>query len=155
MGWEFGRSASALDCRTVRQWRLTSSLRLASPARKLPTLSCTKALFPRHRFPVASSLAHPQMASSAMGYGDGQVVGRSGDQGIDGILNQDKLGLEKSTYRPNGTPPTKLGSRKFATFRAAWLHKGPTRVCLSPLPLSVQRPSRPPRPFQWEPRSSA
>ena len=32
---------------------------------------------------------------SSMGYGDGRVVGRSGDQGIDGILKQDKLGLEK------------------------------------------------------------
>ncbi len=31
----------------------------------------------------------------SMGYGDGKVVGRSGDQGIDGILNQDTLGLEK------------------------------------------------------------
>ena len=30
-----------------------------------------------------------------MGYGDGRVVGRSGDGGIDGILNQDPLGLEK------------------------------------------------------------
>ena len=32
--------------RTVRQRRLTSSLRLTSPARKLPTLCCTKALVP-------------------------------------------------------------------------------------------------------------
>ena len=30
-----------------------------------------------------------------MGYGDGRVVGRKGDHGIDGILNQDKLGMEK------------------------------------------------------------
>ena len=47
-----------------RQRRLTSPLRLASPARKLPTLSCTLALLPRHRLPVASSLAQPQMDSS-------------------------------------------------------------------------------------------
>ena len=60
------RSASALDCRTVRQRRFTSSLRLASPARNLPTLSCTKSLLPRHRFPVASSLAQPHIASSAL-----------------------------------------------------------------------------------------
>ena len=32
---------------------------------------------------------------SKMGYGDGRVVGKSGDQGIDGVLNQDTLGLEK------------------------------------------------------------
>ena len=30
-----------------------------------------------------------------MEYGQGQRVGRSGDQGIDGIINQDPLGLEK------------------------------------------------------------
>ena len=30
-----------------------------------------------------------------MGYGKGRVVGRSGDGGIDGIINQDALGLEK------------------------------------------------------------
>ena len=30
-----------------------------------------------------------------MGYGEGKVVGRSGDGGIDGIINQDQLGLEK------------------------------------------------------------
>ena len=63
---EAGWSASALDCRTVRQRRRTSSFRLASPARKLPTRSRTAALVPRHRFPVASSRAHPQMASSAL-----------------------------------------------------------------------------------------
>ena len=30
-----------------------------------------------------------------MGYGEGQIVGGSGDGGIDGIINQDLLGLEK------------------------------------------------------------
>ena len=30
-----------------------------------------------------------------MGYGEGVTVGRSGDGGIDGIINQDALGLEK------------------------------------------------------------
>ncbi len=30
-----------------------------------------------------------------MGYGEGQTVGRSGDGGIDGIIDQDPLGLEK------------------------------------------------------------
>ena len=32
---------------------------------------------------------------SAMGYGEGQVTQRSHDGGIDGIINQDKLGLDK------------------------------------------------------------
>ena len=30
-----------------------------------------------------------------MGYGQGEAVGRSGDGGIDGVINQDELGLEK------------------------------------------------------------
>ena len=30
-----------------------------------------------------------------MGYGEGSVVGQSGDGGIDGVINQDPLGLEK------------------------------------------------------------
>ncbi len=50
-GWRFGGSPWALDCRTVRQRRLTSPLRPARPERKLPTLCCTKALLPRHRSP--------------------------------------------------------------------------------------------------------
>ena len=64
-GWESRSSPSALDCRTVRQRRFTSSFRMDSPQRKFPTLSFTRALVPKHRFPVASSLAQPQMASSA------------------------------------------------------------------------------------------
>ena len=36
------------------------------PSQELPTFSCTAALLPKHRFPVASSRAHPQMASSAL-----------------------------------------------------------------------------------------
>src|SRR5665648_433653 len=32
---------------------------------------------------------------SAMGYGEGKVTGRSGDGGIDGIINQDSLGIDK------------------------------------------------------------
>ena len=31
----------------------------------------------------------------SMEYGEGQAIGRRGDQGIDGIINQDPLGLEK------------------------------------------------------------
>ena len=72
----------------VRQRRLTPSFRLASPVRKLLTLSWTAALLPKHRFPVAallpkhrfpvaallpkhrfpvaSSLTQPQTASSAL-----------------------------------------------------------------------------------------
>ena len=66
MGWESPRRSSALDCRTVRQRRLTSSFLPDRPAKKPFTLSCTKALAPKHTFPVATSLAQPQMASSAL-----------------------------------------------------------------------------------------
>ena len=68
--WESGgesrNSVSAFDCSVVRQRRLTSSFRLARPDRKFPTRSCTAALVPRHRLPVASALAQPQTASSAL-----------------------------------------------------------------------------------------
>ena len=64
--WNRGGSISALDCRTVRQRRITSSFRLDSPARNLPTLSRTAGPLPRHTLPVASSLAQPQMALSAL-----------------------------------------------------------------------------------------
>ncbi len=45
---------------------------------------------------------------SKMGYGQGQVTGRSGDGGIDGFVNQDQLGLTKvafqaKRYRPENT----------------------------------------------------
>ena len=45
----------------------------------LPTLSCTRALLPRHRFLVASSLAQPQMASSPLKSGlyPGRFTSRS------------------------------------------------------------------------------
>lgn len=48
-----------------------------------------------------SSIHHSQFESlvvdllKAMGYGDGKPVGGSRDGGIDGIINQDQLGLEK------------------------------------------------------------
>ena len=62
----FAGCLSALDYRMVRQRRLNSSLRLARSPRKLLTLSRTRALVPRHKFPVASSLAQPETASSAV-----------------------------------------------------------------------------------------
>lgn len=34
-----------------------------------------------------------------MGYGEGKVTGRSGDGGVDGIINQDALGLEKVFFQ--------------------------------------------------------
>lgn len=34
-----------------------------------------------------------------MGYGRGRVTGKSGDEGIDGFINQDTLGLEKIYFQ--------------------------------------------------------
>ena len=56
----FAGAARPLIAGRFGQRRLTSPLRLASPLRKLPTLSCTRALVSRYRFPVVSSLAQPQ-----------------------------------------------------------------------------------------------
>jgi restriction system protein len=36
---------------------------------------------------------------SKMGYGEGVVTGRSGDEGIDGFINQDTLGIEKIYFQ--------------------------------------------------------
>lgn len=51
-----------------------------------------------------------------MGYGRGRAVGRSGDGGIDGIINQDALGLEKVYVQAkrwaNQVPPAEI--QKFA-----------------------------------------
>ncbi len=55
MGGELGRSASALDCRTVRQRRLTSSLRLGGGA---PSVR-------QHRLPGGGHRHHHGRGSSA------------------------------------------------------------------------------------------
>jgi len=39
------------------------------------------------------------MLLSNMGYGEGRVTGRSGDEGIDGFVNQDKLGIDKIYFQ--------------------------------------------------------
>ncbi len=36
---------------------------------------------------------------SNMGYGEYKVIGRSGDGGVDGVVNQDKLGLDKILFQ--------------------------------------------------------
>lgn len=48
-----------------------------------------------------------------MEYGDGKVTGRSGDGGVDGILNQDKLGIDKiyfqaKRYSENASVPISM-----------------------------------------------
>ena len=53
---------------------------------------------------------------SRMGYGDGQVVGQSGDQGIDGILKQDVLGLEKVYVQAKRHTSNQVGEPEIRNF---------------------------------------
>ena len=51
-----------------------------------------------------------------MGYGKGRVVGRSGDGGIDGIINQDALGLEKVYTQAKRWTTNSVGSPEIYQF---------------------------------------
>ena len=51
-----------------------------------------------------------------MGYGEGEAVGRSGDGGIDGIINQDALGLEKIYIQAKRWGDQKVGAIPIQTF---------------------------------------
>ena len=64
---------------------------------------------------------------SRMGYGDGQVVGRSGDQGIDGILKQDKLGLEKVYVQAKRHTSDQVGEPDIRNFSGSLVAQGATK----------------------------
>ena len=64
---------------------------------------------------------------SKMGYGDGQVVGRSGDQGIDGILNQDKLGLEKVYVQAKRHTSNQVGEPEIRNFSGSLVAQGASK----------------------------
>ena len=64
---------------------------------------------------------------SKMGYGDGQVVGRSGDQGVDGILNQDKLGLEKVFTQAKRHASGQVGEPEIRNFSGSLVAQGATK----------------------------
>ena len=61
---------------------------------------------------------------SKMGYGYGQAVGRSGDQGIDGILNQDKLGLEKVYVQAKRHSSDQVGEPEIRNFSGSLVAQG-------------------------------
>ena len=61
---------------------------------------------------------------SRMGYGDGQVVGRSGDQGIDGSLNQDTLGLEKVYVQAKRHTSNQVGEPEIRNFSGSLVAQG-------------------------------
>ena len=63
-----------------------------------------------------------------MGYGgsraDAEAVGRSGDGGIDGIINQDKLGLDRIYIQAKRWETGNVGRDDFDSFRGALTGKG-------------------------------
>ena len=61
-----------------------------------------------------------------MGYGKGQAVGRSGDGGIDGIINQDPLGLEK-VYIQAKRWSNQVGEPEIRNFSGSLDSKGATK----------------------------
>ena len=62
-----------------------------------------------------------------MGYGDGRVVGQSGDQGIDGILNQDALGLEKVYVQAKRHTGGQVGEPDIRNFSGSLVKHGATK----------------------------
>ena len=61
-----------------------------------------------------------------MGYGKGQVVGRSGDGGIDGVIDQDALGLEK-VYIQAKRWKNQVGEPEIRNFSGSLDPKGATK----------------------------
>ena len=61
-----------------------------------------------------------------MGYGEGSAVGGSGDEGIDGIINQDPLGLGK-VYVQTKRWQNKVGAPDIQKFSGALSQKGASK----------------------------
>lgn len=64
---------------------------------------------------------------SKMGYGDGQVTGKSGDQGIDGILDEDTLGLEKVYIQAKRYDNAQVGEPEIRNFSGSLVAQGATK----------------------------
>ena len=62
-----------------------------------------------------------------MGYGQGQTVGRSGDGGIDGIINQDALGLEKVYVQAKRYTSGSVGEPEIRNFAGSMIARGATK----------------------------
>ena len=61
-----------------------------------------------------------------MGYGRGQTIGRPGDEGIDGIINQDLLGLEK-VYIQAKRWQNRVGEPEIRNFSGSLQAKGASK----------------------------
>lgn len=64
---------------------------------------------------------------SKMGYGEGQPVGQSGDKGIDGVLNQDALGMEKIYIQAKRYTSGQVGEPEIRNFSGSLDAKGATK----------------------------
>lgn len=62
-----------------------------------------------------------------MGYGQGEAVGRSGDGRIDGILNQDVLGLEKVYLQAKHYSSGSVGEPEIRNFAGSLIARGATK----------------------------
>ena len=62
-----------------------------------------------------------------MGYGEGRTVGRSGDGGIDGIINQDALGLEKVYVQAKRYTAGAVGEPEIRNFSGSLDARGATK----------------------------
>jgi restriction system protein len=81
-----------------------------------------------------------------MGYGGsrqeaGRAVGRSGDGGIDGVINEDRLGLD-AIYLQAKRWEGSVGEGQIRDSRAPWMPKGLRRAFSSPPASSRRRPRR-------------
>ncbi|MCY4416280.1 MAG: restriction endonuclease [Chloroflexi bacterium] len=62
-----------------------------------------------------------------MGYGQGRTVGRSGDGGIDGIISQDALGLEKVYIQAKRYTTGSVGEPPIRNFAGSMIANGATK----------------------------
>ena len=62
-----------------------------------------------------------------MGYGQGEAVGRVGDGGIDGIINQDPLGLEKVYIQAKRYTAGSVGEPDIRNFAGSMIARGATK----------------------------
>ncbi len=62
-----------------------------------------------------------------MGYGEGRAIGRSGDGGIDGIINQDALGLEKVYIQAKRYTTGSVGEPPIRNFAGSMIANGATK----------------------------
>ena len=62
-----------------------------------------------------------------MDYGEGQRVGRSGDGGIDGVIDQDALGLEKIYVQAKRYTSGSVGEPEIRNFAGSMIAHGATK----------------------------